>query len=126
VLFRPQERGAALGAYGATIGLGTVLGPVAGGLLIQARLSADPWRAIFFVNVPIGVAAVVAGLLVLPESTAPDRPRLDLIGAILSAAGLALVLYPLAQGRARASRYSSACVTSPRSWNRAGSSAGCC
>ena len=99
VLFAPQERGAALGAYGATIGLGTVLGPVAGGLLIEAGLSADPWRAIFLVNVPIGVAATVAGLVVLPESTAPDRPRLDPLGAVLSAAGLALVLYPLAQGR---------------------------
>jgi EmrB/QacA subfamily drug resistance transporter len=99
VIFRPQDRGAAFGAYGTTIGLGTILGPVAGGALIQAGLFTDAWRAIFYVNVPIGIAALVAGALLLPESTAPDRPRLDLLGALMSAVGLGLVLYPLAQGR---------------------------
>lgn len=98
VLFRPEQRGAALGAYGATIGFGSILGPTIGGALIQAGLFADPWRAIFLVNVPVGIAAVVAGRVRLPESAAPDRPRLDLVGAVLSAAGLGLILYALGTG----------------------------
>lgn len=98
VLYRPEERGPALGAYGTTIGLGTILGPVIGGALIQAHLVADAWRAIFLVNVPIGVVAIVGAVAVVPESTAPDRPRLDLAGALLSALGLGLLLYPIAQG----------------------------
>jgi EmrB/QacA subfamily drug resistance transporter len=98
VMYRPDERGGALGAYGTTIGLGTILGPVVGGALIQFRLFPDAWRAIFFVNVPIGIAAIIGGVRLLPESTAPDAPRLDLAGAVLSAVGLGLLLYPIAQG----------------------------
>jgi len=101
VLFPPAERGRAFSAFGATLGLGTILGPVTGGLLIQADLFTDPWRAIFFVNVPIGVVAFTSALRLLPESTAPDRPRLDVTGAVLSAVGLALLVYPLAEGRTR-------------------------
>ncbi|MBC8093340.1 MAG: DHA2 family efflux MFS transporter permease subunit [Pseudonocardia sp.] len=98
VMYPPAERGGALGAYGTTIGLGTILGPVIGGALIQFRLFPDAWRAIFLVNVPIGIAAIIGGFRLLPESTAPDRPRLDLAGAVLSAVGLGLLLYPIAQG----------------------------
>ena len=95
VLYTGKDRAAALGSYGAAIGLGSILGPTIGGALIQANLGADPWRAIFFVNVPIGVAATIAAARLLKESTAPDRPRLDIIGALLSAAGLGLVLFAL-------------------------------
>lgn len=98
VLYPPAERAGALGAYGTTIGLGTILGPVIGGALIQFRLLPDAWRAIFLVNVPIGVAAVLGAVRLLPESTAPGEPRLDLAGAVLSAVGLGLLLHPLAQG----------------------------
>ncbi len=98
VMYPPAERGSALGAYGTTIGLGTILGPVIGGALIQFRIFPDAWRAIFFVNVPIGIAAIIGGLRLVPESIAPDRPRLDLAGAALSAVGLGLLLYPLAEG----------------------------
>ncbi len=98
VMYPPAERGGALGAYGTTIGLGTILGPVIGGALIQFRLFPDAWRAIFLVNVPIGMAAVIGGLRLVPESTSPDRPRLDLGGAAVSAVGLGLLLYPIAQG----------------------------
>ncbi len=98
VMYAPEERGSALGAYGTTIGLGTILGPVIGGALIQFHLFPDAWRAIFFVNVPIGIAAIIGGVRLVPESTAPDRPRLDLTGAALSAVGLGLLLYPIAQG----------------------------
>ena len=99
VLFDAKARGAALGAYGTTIGLGTILGPVAGGALIQANIVTDQWRPIFLVNVPIGFAAFIAALVLLPQSTAPRRPRLDVLGAALSAIGLGLVLYALSEGR---------------------------
>ena len=101
VLFDAKERGSALGAYGTTIGLGTVLGPVAGGALIQADIITDAWRPIFLVNVPIGIAALIAALILLPEARAARRPRLDVVGAILSAAGLGAVLYALSEGRSR-------------------------
>lgn len=101
VLFGAKERGAALGAYGTTIGLGTILGPVAGGALIQADLTEQAWRPIFLVNVPIGVAAFVAAAFLLPDSRAPHRPRLDVPGAVLSAVGLGAVLYALSEGRTR-------------------------
>jgi len=101
VVFPPEKRGGAFGAYGAVIGLGTILGPLTGGLLIQADLFADPWRAIFLVNVPIGVIAFLAALRLLPESKAPERPRLDVPGVALSAGGLALVIYGLSEGRTR-------------------------
>lgn len=101
VLFDAKERGAALGAYGTTIGLGTILGPVVGGALIQADLFSDAWRPIFLVNVPIGVAAFLAALVLLPQSWAARRPRLDVLGAVLSAVGLGAVLYALSEGRTR-------------------------
>ncbi len=99
VLFQPKDRAAAFGGYGTAIGLGSIMGPLAGGLLIQANLTADPWRAIFLVNVPIGVAAFVIAALRLPESKAEQRPGLDFTGAILSAIGLGLLIYPLSEGR---------------------------
>lgn len=101
VLFDARERGSALGAYGTTIGLGTILGPVAGGALIQADLFGDPWRPIFLVNVPIGITAFLAAVVLLPESSASRRPRLDVPGALLSAVGLGAVLYALSEGRTR-------------------------
>jgi MFS family permease len=61
-----RERGRAFGLLGATIGLATALGPLAGGLLIEAFGNTDGWRSIFFVNLPVGVIAVAAALAVLP------------------------------------------------------------
>ena len=101
VLFDARTRGAALGAYGTTIGLGTILGPVLGGLLIQADIVTDQWRPIFLVNVPIGIVAFVAALFLLPQSKAPNRPRLDVLGALMSAVGLGLFLYALSEGHTR-------------------------
>ena len=101
LLFDAKERGAALGAYGTTIGLGTILGPVVGGALIQAGITTDAWRPIFLVNVPIGVGAFTAAVVLLPASRAARRPRLDVVGALLSAAGLGAVLYALSEGRDR-------------------------
>ncbi|WP_254392726.1 MFS transporter [Streptomyces buecherae] len=97
--FAPAARARAFGAYGAVLGLASVAGPLLGGLLVEADLFGLGWRAIFWVNVPVGVGALVLGARVLPESSARQRARLDLPGAALAAALAVLVLLPLVQGR---------------------------
>jgi len=101
VTFEARERGRAFGVFGATIGLATVLGPLVGGVLIKANLFGTDWRMIFLVNIPVGLGALVLAARELPESRAPDAPRLDLPGAALITAGLFLLVYPLTEGRSR-------------------------
>ncbi len=98
VVFRQAQRTKAIGLYGATIGLATILGPVTGGGLIEANIAGVGWRSIFYVNVPIGVAALALGVAVIPESRAAAR-RIDLPGAALLGAGLFLLVLPLVIGR---------------------------
>jgi len=101
VTFTGPERGRAFGIFGATIGIATICGPLFGGLLLRADLFGTDWRSIFLVNVPIGIAAVVLALREMPESRAPDAPRLDLRGVGLIATGLFLLIFPLTEGRQR-------------------------
>ena len=99
-LFRGNERGKAFGLLGATIGLSTAVGPLAGGLLIQLFGTDHGWRAVFFVNVPIGVAAVVLALRWLPAGSG-RRPSasLDPVGVVLLGAAVLALLLPLVQER---------------------------
>jgi EmrB/QacA subfamily drug resistance transporter len=99
VTFPPRERAGAFGMFGATIGLATIMGPVVGGLLIEADLFGLQWRPIFLVNVPIGIVALAAAARYLIESRAPRALRLDPIGVAVVTAGLLLLIYPLVQGR---------------------------
>src|ERR1700751_5167186 len=99
VIFPAAERIKALAAFGVTAGLGTVSGPLLGGLLIQHNLFGLGWRPIFLINVPVGVLAVAAAAVLVRESRAPKPPKLDLIGVGLISAALLLLLYPLVQGR---------------------------
>ncbi len=101
VTFAPEQRGKAFGIFGATIGLATICGPLVGGLLLEADLLGTDWRAIFLVNVPIGIIALVLAVREMPESKAPDAPRLDLLGAALVTVGLLLLVFPLTEGRQR-------------------------
>src|SRR6516165_2057472 len=87
----PPVRPKALGTWSALGALGAALGPVIGGALVQAN-----WRWVFWINVPVGVAAVVLAVRVVPESkdeTAQGRP--DLVGALLLAASVGLVALAL-------------------------------
>src|SRR3954447_9953533 len=93
--FPPDELQKAFGLFGPVIGLSAVLGPVIGGVLTDA---AD-WRWIFLVNVPLGIAALIGGRRLLPESRADDPPALDLPGAALVTVAAGLLVYPLIQGR---------------------------
>ncbi len=82
--FPPNERGKALGWIGTTVSLGIVSGPVIGGVLI----SAFDWRAIFFVNVPVGIAAVYLALRHVPNRPPIQGQRFDIGGAVLMSLAL--------------------------------------
>jgi len=99
VIFPPAERIKALAGFGVTAGLGTVSGPLLGGLLIQHNLFGWDWRPIFLINVPVGIIAVIASAILVRESRAPRPPKLDPAGVVLISAALLLLLYPLVQGR---------------------------
>jgi EmrB/QacA subfamily drug resistance transporter len=99
VLFPPQERGKAFGIFGAIIGLATVTGPLAGGLIIRDDITGSSWRWIFLVNLPIGIASLVAAARVLPESRSPQATHLDLTGVAIVTTGLGLLVFPLVEGR---------------------------
>jgi len=88
-----QGRAKALGTWSALGALGAALGPVIGGSLVQVN-----WRWVFWINVPVGVAAVVLAVRVVPESRDPaSRGRPDLLGALLLAASVGLVAYALVE-----------------------------
>jgi EmrB/QacA subfamily drug resistance transporter len=98
VVFSGSQRAKAISFYGATIGLATILGPVTGGALIDANIAGAGWRSIFYVNVPIGLAALALGFAIIPESRAAAS-RIDTVGAALLGTGLFLLVLPLVIGR---------------------------
>src|SRR5918992_1157654 len=90
--FPPDERGRAVGAWTAWGGIGTVLGPVIGGQLVDAA----SWRWIFALNVPLVIGTLAIVLRVVPESDrAAGRSKVDVLGAALCALGLAGVSFGL-------------------------------
>jgi EmrB/QacA subfamily drug resistance transporter len=100
LMFPPEKRGKAFAIMGATIGFSTALGPLVGGLLIQALGEAEGWRSIFFVNIPIGIVAVIAAFLLVPRGAEGSVARgADLVGLALLAGGLVALLVPLIQGQ---------------------------
>ena len=104
VMFSATERIKALAAFGVTAGLGAVSGPLLGGLLTTHSLLGLGWRSIFLINVPVGVIAVAASLVLVRESRAPSPPRLGPVGALLLSGALVLLLYPLVEGQQAAGR----------------------
>ncbi len=85
----PKERGRAIAIWAGFSGVGVALGPVVGGLLLKHF----SWSSVFWVNIPIGLAALVSGIFLLPTSREGKHSRLDPIGSILSMAGLGALLY---------------------------------
>ncbi len=90
----PRERAFAIGLWGGVFGLSVALGPVIGGALVDAV----SWRAVFFVNVPIGLLAVLLTALFVPESRASRPRRLDPVGQVLVIAALASLTYAIIEG----------------------------
>ncbi|AWH92319.1 DHA2 family efflux MFS transporter permease subunit [Dietzia lutea] len=92
-VFAPERRGAAMGTWGAVAGIASVVGPVFGGVLIDAF----DWRWIFFVNIPFGVLAVVLVWLWVPVLETRTRSY-DVPGIVLSAIGMFLLVFGIQQG----------------------------
>jgi EmrB/QacA subfamily drug resistance transporter len=89
-----RSRTRALGVWTAVSGLALAVGPVVGGALVGVW----NWRAIFWFNLFFGLAALVAGLVVLPESSDPDAHRVDIAGTVLGAAALTALVFAVIGG----------------------------
>jgi EmrB/QacA subfamily drug resistance transporter len=89
--FRGRDRGAAFGVFGAVTGVAVAVGPVLGG----AITSGWSWRWIFFVNIPIGIAALAITLARVAESRDPDARQPDWLGFLTFSAGLAALVFGL-------------------------------
>lgn len=98
-VFPPSELGSAFAVFGPVIGLSAVLGPIVGGVLIDADVFSAGWRTIFLVNLPLGLAAAIGAARLLPDRREVTRPRLDVVGAVIVAAAMGMLVYPLIDGR---------------------------
>jgi len=92
--FHGRERGTAFGIWGATTGAAVAIGPLVGGILTEWA----GWRWIFFVNIPIGIAAIFVTMLRVDESKSPGSARVDWFGTAALTGSLFLLVYGLLQG----------------------------
>jgi EmrB/QacA subfamily drug resistance transporter len=91
--YAPERRAGAVRAWTASSGVAAALGPVIGGLLVTAS-----WRWVFLINVPIGIAALIAGWRLLPRLPGHATERPDPVGVILATAGVAVLTFGLVKG----------------------------
>ncbi|GBG36374.1 MFS transporter [Mycobacterium montefiorense] len=94
-IFPPERRGVAVSVWGATAGVASLVGPLAGGVLVDGL----GWEWIFFVNVPIGVVGVALAVWLVPELPTQAH-RFDLVGVVLSGVGMFAIVFGLQQGQA--------------------------
>jgi EmrB/QacA subfamily drug resistance transporter len=94
VFTEPKERARAIGVWSGVIGLSFGLGPVLGGVLVETV----GWRAIFWINIPIGIAAFVLAALFVPESKAARARRVDPVGQVLLITFLSSITYAIIDG----------------------------
>lgn len=104
--FRGDARGRAFGYFGTTVGLSVAIGPVLGGLLIELGGPELGWRLTFLVNVPIGILAIVLGLLWFPRPLIERLPKagggwrsLDPVGAVLLGLAVLAFIFPFVEAR---------------------------
>ena len=103
LLFPAASRGKAFAIMGAVIGVSSALGPIVGGLIIEAFGEESGWRLVFGVNLPIGIAAVIAAAILLPngsdvKSARTAKSGIDGVGLLLLSAALVALLVPLIEG----------------------------
>ncbi|SDS10892.1 MFS transporter [Bradyrhizobium canariense] len=99
VLFPAAEQSRAFALYGATFGFANIAGQILGGVLVSSHPFGLTWQAIFLINVPIGLVAVIGSLLFLSDSRADHAQKLDISGVVLLSVTLGLLVYPLVEGR---------------------------
>src|ERR687886_200690 len=93
-IFPPERRGAAFGIWGAVAGVAAVTGPTLGGFLVTYV----SWRAIFYVNVPVGIVALFGALFIVPDLRPGRHHRFDVVGVLLASAGLFGIVFGLVEG----------------------------
>src|SRR6476646_12165432 len=93
-LFPPERRGTAFGIWAGVAGLATLAGPTVGGAIVTYV----DWRWIFFVNVPIGIAALIATFLIVPDLRPGRSHGWDIVGVILATSGLFGLVFGLIEG----------------------------
>ncbi|MFD8912208.1 MFS transporter [Streptomyces sp. NPDC059575] len=96
-LFRGAERGRAFGFFGATVGISSAVGPLTGGAILALASGDQGWRWIFYVNVPIGILAVLLGRRLLPRTRRGERGHMDVPGVLLLGLGVLAVMFPMVQ-----------------------------
>jgi EmrB/QacA subfamily drug resistance transporter len=101
----PRDRTRAIGVWAAVNGLSLAVGPVLGGVLVDRA----GWRSIFWINVPVGVAAIVLTALFVPESRAPHPRRPDPVGQLLVIVVLASATYGIIEGRSVGTPVAASC-----------------
>ncbi|MCZ4119941.1 MFS transporter [Streptomyces sp. H39-S7] len=97
--FSGTELTKVFGIFGPVLGLGGIVGPVLGGFLIQSDIAGLGWRAVFLVNLPIGIAALIIAAKAVPKRPGNPAVRVDIVGAGLVAVACALLVLPLNQGQ---------------------------
>ena len=97
--FEGQERARALGVFGSVIGMAAIAGQLIGGALLAVNVFGLTWRPVFLVNVPLGVLAAAAAVIVLPKDDTETHTRLDGGGVVLITITLLLLSVPLLEGR---------------------------
>jgi MFS transporter, DHA2 family, multidrug resistance protein len=91
-----RERGRAIAVWAGFAGLAVAIGPVTGGLLLRHF----EWSSVFWVNLPLGALALIAGYFLVPTSRDPSQGKLDPLGAVLSIVGLGALLFGIIEGPA--------------------------
>jgi EmrB/QacA subfamily drug resistance transporter len=100
VTFPPHERGQAFSLFGLSAGLASVCGPILGGVLIDAHIFGLDWEPIFLVNLPVGIATVIAGWFLIPRLPGHADLKNDFVGIVLFGLGIVAVVFPIIEGRA--------------------------
>jgi EmrB/QacA subfamily drug resistance transporter len=98
-LFPDAARARAFAIFGIALGLGGAAGFILGGWLVTLDLAGLGWRCVFFVNLPVGAAIMVAALFLMPAGASRARTRLDIPGAGILFLGLVAVISPVMAGR---------------------------
>jgi EmrB/QacA subfamily drug resistance transporter len=99
-VFDDQEITKVFGVFGPMMGFSILAAPILAGALVEANLWGIGWRLVFLINVPIGIAAFIGAVGVLPRTVAHPGMRLDTGGMVLIGVALTAIIYPLIQGRA--------------------------